>query len=278
MPQSFQRKSVTKLALALLASMSFSALSAEENAADKAAKELANPNTAFASLNFKFQHRTYEGDIPGADDQDGQMILFQPSLPFPREDGTKIIWRPAVPIHISTPWQEESGLGDISMDVAYAFAPPKDNPGELMAVGVFTSLPTGDEKVGGGEATTLGPEFLWGQISADGIIGMFPNHQWDVAGDIDISITSSQFFYVKLPGGGWNYGTSPTLSYDHKAEEWTIPLNFSFGKTVMFGTRPWKLGMEINYYVEKPDDFGPEWMISFNVSPVVENVMANWFR
>jgi len=36
--------------------------------------------------------------------------------------------------------------------------------------------------------------------------------------------------------------------------------------------------MEINYYVDQPDAFGPEWMIGFNIAPVVQNKLANWFK
>ena len=112
------------------------------------------------------------------------------------------------------------------------------------------------------------------------MLGAFPNHQWDVggSGDKDISLTSMQLFGYYLPGGGWNLGTSPIMSYDHESDEWTVPLNFTFGKTVMIGKTPWKIGGEINYYVEQPDAFGPEWMIGIKFSPVVENVMANWFK
>jgi len=51
-----------------------------------------------------------------------------------------------------------------------------------------------------------------------------------------------------------------------------------FGKTVIWSGRPWKLNAEINYFVERADAFGPEWMIGFNVAPVVENVLASWFK
>ena len=44
------------------------------------------------------------------------------------------------------------------------------------------------------------------------------------------------------------------------------------------GGRPWKLSTEVNYYFQQPDAFGPEWMISINITPVVENKMANWFK
>jgi len=87
-----------------------------------------------------------------------------------------------------------------------------------------------------------------------------------------------QFFGIYLPGGGWNIGSAPILSYDHESDEWTIPVNFAFGKTVIINGRPWKFAMELNYYVDQPDAFGPEWMIGFNIAPVVQNKLANWFK
>jgi hypothetical protein len=35
---------------------------------------------------------------------------------------------------------------------------------------------------------------------------------------------------------------------------------------------------EINYYIDQPDPFGPEWMIGISIAPVVENPMAGWFK
>ncbi|TRX54544.1 transporter [Thalassomonas sp. M1454] len=272
---------ISLMILVALSSSSF----AQESDADKAAKELANPNTALASLNFKFQYTTFEGDLPKADDQTRNMILFQPSMPFPREDGSKILFRPAVPMFIQQPiyqggdsWSDESGLGDISFDLAYA---PKSEAGNLTAYGFIMSLPTGADELNMGESTTFGPEMLLGKLSAESIFGVFPNHQWDIAGDNDISLTSSQFFAILLPGGGWSYGTSPIVSYNWNAEdgqEWTVPVNFTVSKTLILSGRPWKLGVELNYYVEKPDAFGPEYMISFNITPVVENSLVSWFK
>ncbi len=46
----------------------------------------------------------------------------------------------------------------------------------------------------------------------------------------------------------------------------------------MLANRPWKLQAEINYYVKKPDLFGAEWMIAFNISPVVKNTWAKLFE
>ncbi len=93
-----------------------------------------------------------------------------------------------------------------------------------------------------------GPGFQLGKVSKRYVVGGFLNHQWDVggSGDTDISLTTVQFFGIYLPGGGWNIGSAPILSYDHESEEWTIPVNFAFGKTVIIKGRPWKLALEIN--------------------------------
>ena len=277
-------KSIPYITAALLLAFSANTL-AEEKSLEEISKELSNPNTSLASLNLKLQFRGFEGDLDKADEQSSTMLVFQPSLPFKREDGSKIIFRPAIPLFVDQPvfeggsdWGDDSGLGDISFDLAYALVPDKDDPGKLLAIGVISSLPTGDEDLGFGEATTLGPELLYGNISKERIWGLFPNHQWDVSGDIDVNLTTVQVFYVKFAGGGMTYGSSPIMSYDHEEDELTLPLNFSVSKTTALGGRPWKLGAEINYYVEQPDAFGPEWMISFSVAPVVENAMAEWFQ
>jgi hypothetical protein len=34
----------------------------------------------------------------------------------------------------------------------------------------------------------------------------------------------------------------------------------------------------MNHYVQRPDAFGPKWMIGFNVTPVVKNVIAEWLK
>ena len=111
------------------------------------------------------------------------------------------------------------------------------------------------------------------------MIGLFPNHQWDVAGwgDSPVNLSSMQVFATLLPSGGWNVGTSPIMTYNWETEDWTIPLNLTVGKTVILGGKPWKLSAEINYYVERPDAFAAEWMLGVNITPVVENVFASLF-
>lgn len=252
--------------------------------ASEIAAELSNPNTSVATLTFKNQFRWFEGDLPDADDQFSYTFLFQPALPFVLESGDKIIWRPAVPIVVDQPvfdsdngFDGESGLGDIAFDLAYA--PKTDYAGLIFAYGLITTLPTATEDSLGSDRWTLGPELLIGHATPKHVYGLFPNHQWDIAGsgDADINLTSIQAFYTYLPGGGWSIGTGPTMTYDWESEQWTVPLQINGGKTVVWNGRPWKLSVELNYYVEKADAIGPEWMLSLNIAPVVKNGLASLF-
>jgi hypothetical protein len=256
---------------------------ATASAAELAA-ELSNPNTAVATLTFKNQFRWFEGDLPDADNQSSYTLLFQPSLPFVLNNGDKILWRPAIPLLVDQPvpdpvtggFDGESGLGDIVFDLAYA---PKTEGELLLAYGLITSLPTATDDTLGTDRWTLGPELLIGKISPKYVLGLFPNHQWDVtgSGDANINLTSIQAFYTYLPGGGWSVGSGPIITYDWEGEQWTVPLQINGGKTVILNGRPWKFSVELNYYIEKPDAFGPEWMLSLNVAPVVKNGLAGLF-
>ena len=251
--------------------------------ADEIAAELANPNTAVATLTLKTQYRWFTGDLPDAGSQSSPMLLFQPSFPFKLASGDMVLWRPALPLFIDQPvfdantatFSGETGLGDFAFDLAYA---PKLPGGWLIATGLITAWPTATNDLGT-DRFTLGPELLIGKLSKTLVLGVFPNHQWDIggSGDVDIDLTTIQAFATFLPGGGWNVGSAPIMSYDWNSEQWTVPLQLNVGKTVMLGGRPWKLSFEINYYVEQPDTFGPEWMIGFNVAPVVKNRLAGLF-
>ena len=257
---------------------------ASQPSAEEIAQRLANPNAPMASLTFRLQHRIFDGDLPDAS-QTGTALVFQPSFPFSLENGDVIFFRPAIPIQFSAPspdpggmgFSSESGLGDIAFDVAYGRT---TKTGMLYAGGVIVSLPTATNDALGTDRFTMGPEFMIGKLTKKWVIGAFPNHQWDVggSGDKDINLTTIQLFGTVLPGGGWNYGTSPIITFDHISDQWTVPLNFTLGKTVIWNGRPWKLSAELNYYVEQADAFGPQWFIGLNVAPVVENVLASWFQ
>ena len=278
--------------LAVVAVFAFSQPAFAESA-EEVAQKLANPNTPLATLNLKLQYRTFEGDLPGADNQDSTTLLFQPSLPFPLDNGATVFFRPAIPIILdqSVPiingqamltnnlidFETETGIGDMAFDLAYGRT---TESGLVWATGIVASVPIASKPELGTDRWTLGPEILLAKLDKKYVIGTLATHQWDVAGsgNAEINLTSIQIIGTYLPGGGWSYGSSPILTFDHEADQWTVPLNFSFGKTVIWDDRPWKLGVEINYYVENADAYAPEWFIGFSLGPVVENKLVDWFK
>jgi len=284
----------------ILASSLAAAQESDEKSDEEIARELANPNTALASVKFKFQHRTFQGDLPDVDGETSTILLFQPTLPFPLENGNTIYVRPGVPLIFDQPvadgisfaspgdptiglpdpsgieFGSESGIGDISFDVQYGTT---TDTGFLWSYGATMSVPTATDGLGS-DKWTLGPGFQLGKVSKNYVIGGFINHQWDVAGsgDADISLTTLQFFGVNLRSGGWALASSPIMTFNHETDDWTIPINFAVSKTTKLNGRPWKFAAEVNYYVDQPDLYGPEWMIGFIITPVVTNGMVEWFR
>lgn len=256
--------------------------------ADEVARELANPNNSLASLNFKNQFRWYAGDLPGAGDQDNYTLVFQPVFPFtlaPTASGGKanLFVRPGIPVVFRQPvptatgWDRVTALGDIGFDVGYGVT---EKNGLLWAFGMVGTLPTATNSEVAGKQLRLGPEALFARFEKWGLYGIFPSHQWSVAGwaDKGFSNTQIQAFLTFLPGGGWNVGSTPIMNYDWKARQWTVPLNLTVGRTVTFGNTPVKLAVELNYYVERPDAFGPKWMLGLNITPVVPNFVEGWFK
>jgi hypothetical protein len=176
-------------------------------------------------------------------------------------------------------FSSESGIGDIAFDLLYS---KTSATGVLTGLGLFASLPTATEEALGRDKWTLGPEVFLGKVSKKTVMGMLINHQWDIAGsdDIveDVSFTTLNVFGVYLPAGGWNVGTFPIMSYDWETKQWTVPVSFAVGKTMVINNRPWKFQADFSYFVEQGDEFGPDWSVSFNVTPVVTNGLADWFK
>ena len=266
--------------------------SGQEQSASDVARELANPNSSLATLTLKNQYRWYTGDLPGADDQDNYTMVFQPVFPLSLpQDGSgnqrTFFIRPGFPLLFEQPvpqvenggldWDGVSALGDIGFDIGYGVSAKS---GFLWAFGMVGTLPTATDSDVAGKQLRLGPEFLLAKFEKWGLYGIFPSHQWNVTGWSGESFSTTQFQPVLkfLLGDGWTAGSSPIGFYNWESSEWTIPINLSASKTVIIGRTPWKFELEANYYVEQPDAFGPQVMIGFNISPVVNNPFQKGFN
>ncbi len=270
--------------------MEFKSQSVEE-----LAKELSNPATPLASINNVFEFFTFKGDQPGADSQTSFTYSFQPSIPFPLDNGKLLIFRPLIPVLLDEPVFNPArndfdskgvDLGDISFDLAYggtkdmAYDNIEGEIGFVSLFGIFGSLPTATDDAVGSQQWRLGPEVTLGVIKKWGVAGFLAVHSWDVGGsnDEDFSTTTIEYFYAYGLGGGWQIAAGPTIEADWEAnssETWTVPIGIGIEKTTLIGNTPWNFALEAHYYVEQPDSFGPEFLFIFQVTPVIANPFMN---
>jgi len=246
--------------------------------ADEVANELANPNTSLGVLSFSIDFIDYQGDLPGANDQSGWKISFQPSLPYPIAKGTNFFLRPLIPFILDQPVFQNGGfesagidLGDISFDAGVGKSFPS---GLVLIGGIAGTLPTATDNSLSLNQYLLGPEGFIGTKTKWGFLGILVNHQSNVAGtdDYSTSITGGQYFYTINLKSAWQVQAQPTWSYNHEAEsgnKWTIPLGIGVSKTIVAGKTPWKFSLQYWYFVESPDNFGPQQQIRFQIAPVV---------
>ncbi|WP_425087278.1 hypothetical protein [Stappia sp.] len=252
--------------------------------ADELAKQLNNPNSPLASLTLQNTTTFYSGTLPGADKQVGNTFLFQPVFPFPlTADGTRNFYiRPGfafatnqpVPNATATGFTQEISLGDIGFDVAVG---QSFDSGLIMVGGIQGTIPTFTTL--SGEQFRLGPEALIAYLNDEGVVAAFPQHQWNVIGNGPAYSTSTlELFALKFLGNGWTAGTNPKINYDWEADQWTIPVNATVRKVVKFGNTPVQLAASFDYYVEKNDNFGPDFGITFKITPTVPNFIYNAFK
>lgn len=250
----------------------------KKHSAEEVAKQLADPNTTLGFLTFNLDYFTYDGDLPGSDDQEAWKLSFQPSLPYSLGEGTNFFLRPLIPIIIDQPVYENGGfsskgveLGDIGFDAAIGHSFPS---GLTLIGGLAGLLPTATDDALGLEQLLLGPEVVVGWKFKWGFLGGLFIHQWDVAGedDYDTSITSGQLFFTVNLKHGWQIQSQPLWSYNHNAtsgNKWTLPVGLAISKTSVFDKMPIKFSLQYYNYIESPDAFGPEHQVRFIVTPVV---------
>ncbi len=269
---SISSRSLIALALGLLPASAFAQVGPN---IDDLARDLANPGAANATMNFKLEYRSFDGDLPRADDQNNRTLTFQPVLPFQLNNGNNLIFRPAFGYVWDAPRPGASGFetnnawNDIPYDLFYSW-----QAGDwTLGAGVVGSAPLGSDV--SSDNWLLGPSFLAVKTFDWGVAGLFPFHNEKIGGSgPDTSITSFQYFLFYGLGDGWQVGTGPTMTYNWEApsgDEWTVPIQLALAKTTAFGDQIVKFNLSAEKNVVAPDPFSEDWTFTFTVSPVVKN-------
>jgi len=268
---------------------------------DEIAKELSNPVTGLATIDNVFEYRFYQGDLPAADDEQAYIYKFRPSLPIRLSNGKNLIFRATVPINGEQPiyaadeqyspflirqiastiptdgtFDNRHGhthLADISFDVAYGGV--SDN-GFISMYGIATVWPSSQDLSQSRDQVLIGPDLAFGKMTDWGVYGAQFTHLTRVSGEDewDTNMTAIKIFFSYGLGNGWQVFSNPVIEYDWEADpdnELFLPLGAGISKTTNIGSMPIKLSFEIQKYIVSPDSIGPDWLFTFNFTPVFKN-------
>ena len=277
------------------------AITAAERSDQETALELINPISGLTSFYNGFEFRNFQGSLPQAGDQDQGYYTLTSSVPFELDNGKRIVVRASLPISFGTPTYEtpEDDLGewqirkvadtlptdgyfisghghldDITWDVAYGGV---SDSGLITMIGVAGAFPTSQDGSIERDQYLLGPEFAIGKVSDWGTYGVWLKHWVDVADvsgrDVKWSTNETylKFFFAYGLGNGWNIIANPEIEYDWEgagSNKLYLPIGGGISKTTEFWRVPVKMDLELYNYIESPDAFGPEWMLTFAITPV----------
>ena len=256
--------------------------------------KLSNPVSDVWALFTEFDLYFSDGDASQGDPEVGGRMVFQPVLPFPlygsEEKRWNLITRPIIPIVFSQPlptgldqFDHEGGLADIQLPMLVAAPTGK----WLLGAGPSWLFPTSTEDEFGRQQWGVGPAAVFGYMSKQGVVGVFPQYYFGYASrgdrgdDVrDASYLNLLYFAALNLPDAWQVGLNPTITYDHRASrgnKWNVPIGLLVAKTTHVGPLPVKFQLGIEYSVVSQDAFGQRAQIKLNVIPVIPSLVGKPF-
>jgi hypothetical protein len=268
---------------------------------DEIAQDMSNPHAAFYSLGYQFEYRTYQGNMAGADDQNGIGHTFRLVIPFgQKENGKGWVLRASLPYYPDQPvyWTDERGYAqwrirqeDPTLDEGGFWAPTHGHTdavsadlvyggvsdiGFILMYGIASILPTTSDTSNGRQQLILGPEVNVGMMTDWGSYGAAISHIIDVAekkdkGTPDTTQTTIEGYFSYGLGNGWQLISNPVITYDWEGDsgnKLSLPLGGGIAKTVSIGKMPLRITAEVQKYVASTNRFDSDWLFKFSLTPV----------
>jgi hypothetical protein len=153
--------------------------------AENLAKQLSNPVASLISVPFQFN---YDQRIGPAESGHKTYLNFQPVIPVSLNSDWTMISRTIVPVvdqdDVFPTAGHQFGLGDTLQSLF--FSPKKPLPGNIIwGAGPVLLIPTGTDKLLGGEKLGTGPTAVVITQQGGWTVGVLANHVWSVAGASD---------------------------------------------------------------------------------------------
>ena len=266
----------------------------KEPSEEEIAEAINNPLSYLYLLWVQNDTMWFSGDALDKLDEDDKVMnttLIQPIMPIQLTENWKAIFRPIIPINsfdtisgldvieseeedptLVADFDRETGLGDIILWTAFS---NRYKPPNVFGFGPTVMMDTAsDDSLGTGK-WSAGPMALAFHIGDRWIYGAVAQHWWSFAGDDDrdsVNLTDVQYVlrYRVTPMTNIGFGPNIRINWDADSDnKWSVPVGLGADTLVKLGPLPAKIGFEAYYYVEKPDDFGPEWQIRFLFVPVI---------
>lgn len=225
------------------------------------AKQAQNPIAALISLPFQLN---YDDKIGPAERGDKWVMNVQPVIPFSVGTDWNLISRTIVPLvrqeDVAPGVGRDSGVGDITQ--SFFFSPKQPTAGGwIWGAGPVLLLPAGSKDRLSAEKWGLGPTVVMLRQADGWTYGALANHIWSVAGNHDrndISATFLQPFLAYTTKTFTTFSVNTESTYDWKAKEWSVPINFSVSQLLRIGGQPLSLSAGARYWADSPEGAGPQ--------------------
>jgi hypothetical protein len=231
---------------------------AQDSGADLA-KKLSNPVASLISVPFQFNYDHGFGPEHG----NRETLNIQPVIPFSLNDNWNVISRTIMPViwqhDVAGPSGNQFGLGDITQSFFFSPKQPTSN-GIIWGAGPVFLLPTATDDLLGSGKFGIGPTAVMLKQDGPWTVGALVNHIWSVAGQGDRPDVSSSFlqpFVSYTTPDAWTFTLNTESTYDWKAEQWSVPINFQVSKLVKFGKQPVSFTAGARYWATAPEN-GPD--------------------
>ena len=124
-------------------------------------------------------------------------------------------------------------------------------------------IPTGTDSLLTAGKFGLGPTGVALKQEGPWTFGMLFNHVWSVAGwerRPNVSNTFLQPFMAYTTQDAWTFTLNTESTYDWRAENWSVPLNFMLAKLTKIGGQPVQFQVGTLNWAESPSNIGKKVM------------------
>jgi hypothetical protein len=244
------------------------------------AKKLQNPVAALISVPFQ---NNFDFGLGPSHDGFRYTLNIQPVIPISLNENWNLISRTILPVisqhkAIGAPIEaggeelesiqptrpsvdvNQDGLGDTVQ--SFFLSPVKPGPGgTIWGVGPVFLLPTATDDFLGSGRWGAGPTAVLLKQTCGWTFGVLVNHIWSIAGDEHRPYVNSTFlqpFLSYTTKTKTTFGVNTESTYDWRAKQWLVPINFTISQLLKIGKLPLSLQIGTKYYAEGPNT-APDW-------------------